>query len=173
MQNNLFLIGPMGVGKTTIGRLLAKSLNQNFYDSDKEIEKLTGASISLIFELEQEKGFRIREQSMIDHLTQKSTIVLATGGGAVLSERNRKHLASRGFVIYLKSGFENLYLRTSRDKNRPLLQTENPKQELAKILAKRDPLYTQVADKIIETDKAPLKIIVSDICKIYTENTKK
>jgi len=163
----------MGVGKTTIGKLLAKSLNQPFYDSDKEIEILTGASISLIFELEQEKGFRIREQSMIDHLTKKSKIVLATGGGAVLSEINRKHLSSRGFVIYLKSGLENLYLRTSRDKSRPLLQKKNPKQALAKILAERDPLYKEVANKVIETDKAPLKTIVSDIGKIFIENVKK
>lgn len=165
MQKNLFLVGPMGVGKTTIGKLLAKTLNLAFYDSDKEIEKHTGASISLIFELEQESGFRLREQNMIDMLSQKSNIVLATGGGAVLSQINRDHLSSRGVVIYLKSDLENLYLRTNRDKNRPLLQTENPKQKLADILAERDPIYREIAHKIIETDKAPLKTIVNNICE--------
>ena len=172
MHKNIFLVGPMGVGKTTIGKLLAKTLNQPFYDSDSEIEQQTGASISLIFELEKESGFRSREQSMIDELSQKTNIILATGGGAILSEINRQHLASRGFVIYLKSELESLYLRTCRDKNRPLLQTDNPKQKLANILAERDPLYTQIAHKIIETDKAPLKMIINNICESIDRDRK-
>ena len=157
----------MGVGKTTIGKQVAKALDQDFYDSDKEIEKHTGASIPLIFELEQEKGFRKREQDMIDQLSNKTGIVLATGGGAVLSKINRERLASRGYVIYLKSDLENLYLRTCRDKNRPLLQTDNPKEKLANILAEREPLYKQIAHRVIKTDGATIKTIVNNICESF------
>ena len=121
----------MGAGKTTIGRQLAKQLHRRFYDSDREIEKQTGANIPLIFELEQEEGFRRRETAMIDALTQRKNIVLATGGGAVLKSENRTFLRSRGHVIYLHAPIERLLERTSRDQNRPLLQTADPRKRAA------------------------------------------
>ena len=163
MNENLFLVGPMGAGKTTIGRQLAKMLNRSFYDSDREIERRTGASIALIFELEDEVGFRKREQEMIDELTLKTNIVLATGGGAVISEQNRRHLHERGHVIYLRADAEQLFKRTSRDKSRPLLQTENPQQTIRELLLRREPFYREVAHTIIETNDEPIRNIVQKI----------
>jgi len=130
MCSIIVLVGPMGSGKSTIGRQLANALKKEFRDSDHEIVARTGASIPLIFEIEGEEGFRKREAAMIDELTQLDGIVLATGGGAVLREENRKHLTQRGVVLYLYASVEQLFERTSRDHNRPLLQTENPRQKL-------------------------------------------
>jgi len=169
MNNKFFLVGPMGAGKTTIGRLLAKQLGLTFYDSDREIEKRTGATISLIFELEQESGFRKRECKIIDELTQLDDIVLATGGGAILNEENRKNLTSRGHVIYLYASIEQLLHRTSRDKNRPLLQTADPGKKLEELMSIREPLYREVAHTIVETGNSPVKLVVNDLLNILKE----
>ena len=129
-QCRIILVGPMGAGKSTIGRQLSNALKKDFKDSDHEIVARTGASIPLIFEIEGEEGFRKREAAMIDELTQLDGIVLATGGGAVLRGENRRALKERGVVIYLYASIDQLFERTSRDRNRPLLQTENPRQKL-------------------------------------------
>lgn len=162
---NIFLVGPMGSGKTTIGRQLASRLEMQFYDSDGEIEKRTGADIALIFEIEGEDGFRKRESKMIKELTAKQGILLATGGGAILSEDNRNHLKSRGRVVYLKSSPEKLIERTAKDKKRPLLNTDDRKATILEMLEIRDPLYEEVADLIIQTDNNMIKQIVNKICQ--------
>ncbi len=169
MPGNIFFVGPMGAGKTTIGRQLARSLGRSFYDSDKEIEARTGANIPLIFELEGEAGFRSREKAMIEELTRQPGIVLATGGGAVLDPDNRKHLSGRGFVIYLSAPIEQLFQRTSRDSRRPLLQTDDPRQKLEQILAVRDPLYREVADLVLITDNKPVRNVVNSLLKQLKE----
>ncbi len=161
--NNIFLVGPMGAGKSTVGRQLGKSLKKQFIDCDKEIEQRTGASISLIFDVEGESGFRKREQQILDELTQRDDLVLATGGGAVLDESNRSRLMSRGFVVYLNAPLDLLIERTSRDKTSPLLQTENPKQRISELLEQRDPLYRQVADTIVETNRRSARHVVKEI----------
>jgi len=150
---SIFLIGPMGVGKTTIGRQLAKLLNYDFVDSDHEIEAKSGASIPWIFDVEGEQGFRQREQSMIDSLSQRPNIVLATGGGAVVREDNRHALQKRGIVVYLKADVEELIRRTAHDKNRPLLQTDDPKATLSALIAEREPWYLEIADIVFDTHR--------------------
>lgn len=153
----------MGAGKSTIGRLLAKELRLPFRDSDKEIEQRTGASIPLIFDVEGEQGFRDREHAVIADLSQMSGVVLATGGGAVLRPENRQLLQTGGHVIYLCTSVEQQLDRTSRDRNRPLLQTPNPREILASLMAVRDPLYREIADIIIETDERPPRLVVAQI----------
>lgn len=162
-KNNLFLIGPMGSGKSTIGRQLARRLKKNFFDSDHEIEDHTGASISLIFDIEGEQGFRQREKEMIDNLTQRHDIVLATGGGAILAAENRENLKNRGTIIYLNAPLKKLFYRTSRDKKRPLLQTGDPRDKLRKIVEERDPLYRAIADLIVETDHLSVRQVINHI----------
>jgi shikimate kinase len=162
---NIFLVGPMGAGKSTVGRQLAKTLGRDFYDSDKEIEKRTGVSISWIFEMEGEAGFRTREQKVIEELTDLKNVVLATGGGAVLTEENRRVLRSRGHVVYLSASVEQLMRRTAKDKSRPLLQTENPKQQIADLLALRDQLYRDVADIELRTGEQSIQHVVSGLVK--------
>jgi len=169
MSGSFFLVGPMGAGKSTIGRQLARALNLEFIDSDRDIETRTGVDIPLIFELEGEEGFRKREQEMIDNLTRRSGIVLATGGGAVLSSINRQHLASRGKVIYLRTSVEQQLRRTARDRNRPLLQTENPEETLQELMKIRDPLYREVADWTIETDGCRVHDVVQKIVRHIEE----
>ncbi|MEW8208453.1 MAG: shikimate kinase AroK [Candidatus Thiodiazotropha taylori] len=149
---NLFLIGPMGAGKTTVGRQLAEHFRKEFIDSDLEIQRRTGVDIPTIFEFEGEEGFRQREQEVIDELTQRDEVVLATGGGAVIREQNRKALSSRGLVIYLHCTVEQQFERTHRDKNRPLLQTDDPMAKLKSLMAERYPLYRQTADLLISTE---------------------
>ncbi len=160
---SLFLTGPMGAGKSTIGRQLAKQLGMPFYDSDHEIESRTGVDIPLIFELEGEAGFRRREAAIIDELTALPNIVLATGGGAILDPQNREHLKSRGRVIYLHATVNQQLRRTRKDRNRPLLQTENPKAKLEELLEIRDPLYRETAGLIIETDGMRVRDVVKKI----------
>lgn len=143
----------MGAGKSTVGRHLALRLGKEFVDSDHEIEARTGVKIPLIFELEGEAGFRKREAEMLDQLTQRRDIVLATGGGAILNESTRAHLKERGLTIYLSATEEDLWLRTRHDKNRPLLQQGDARQRLAELLLQREPHYHEVADLIIETGK--------------------
>ena len=161
--HNIFLVGPMGAGKTTIGRQLARELNKTFHDSDRELEARTGVDIPLIFDIEGEAGFRRREKAMIAELVERQDIVLATGGGAVLDADTRALLGSRGFVIYLFAPLERLYERTRRDRNRPLLQTPDPRKAIADLMARRDPLYRSVADLIVETDSRTVRAIVRQI----------
>ncbi|MCG8014886.1 MAG: shikimate kinase AroK [Candidatus Thiodiazotropha sp. 'RUGA'] len=162
---NLFLIGPMGAGKTTVGRQLAEHFRKEFIDSDLEIQRRTGVDIPTIFEFEGEQGFRQREQEVIDELTQREEVVLATGGGAVIREQNRKVLSSRGLVIYLHCTVEQQFERTHRDKNRPLLQTDDPMAKLKSLMAERDPLYRQTADLLISTEGRNTQAVVQDIRK--------
>jgi len=161
--SNIFFVGLMGAGKTTVGRVLAKSLNKVFYDTDHEIERRTGVRVPLIFELEGEAGFRKREMAMIEELSQMSNIVLATGGGAVLMPENRNNLKSHGTVIYLRANVHELWLRTRNDKNRPLLQNADPRGSLEQLFAKRDPLYREVATHIVDTGGQPVSQIVHQI----------
>ncbi|MDH5600813.1 MAG: shikimate kinase AroK [Gammaproteobacteria bacterium] len=162
-HQNIFLIGLMGAGKTTIGRQLANELSLEFFDSDHEIEKRTGVTITHIFDIEGEAGFRKRETAMLDELTEKKGIVLATGGGAILKPENRQFLMSRGTTIYLYANIETLLNRTSKDRNRPLLQTENPQAKLEELLEIRDPLYRETADIIIDTGKDSVRLALKEI----------
>ncbi len=165
MKNNIFLIGPMGAGKTTIGRQLAAQLRLDFVDSDHEIQDRTGVDIPTIFEFEGEAGFRERERDVIDALTLQAGIVLATGGGVVLNADNRRNLSSRGTVVYLFCSPEQQYERTRHDKNRPLLQTENPMAKLKSLFETRDPLYREVADLIISTEKRSAQLVIKEILR--------
>lgn len=162
-HTNVFLIGPMGAGKTTIGRQLAKELKKDFYDSDQEIEARTGADIAWIFDIEGEAGFRQREKKVIEELTNLQGIVMASGGGAVIEPDNRKFLAGRGYVVYLNVSLEQQWDRTKRDKSRPMLQTQTPKKVLEELHAIRDPLYTEIADKVILTDGRTIRSVCNEI----------
>ncbi len=153
MSPNVILIGPMGVGKTTIGRALAKQLHKEFVDSDQEIEDRTGVSINTIFDIEGEDGFRKRETAVIKELVQRKGIVLATGGGAIISEDNRRALRSNGFIVYLHASVDLQLERTRNVKNRPLLQNNNPRETLIALMEEREPIYRQEADLIIDTDE--------------------
>ena len=162
--SNIFLIGPMGAGKTTIGRQLARRLGMEFYDSDRVIEERTGADIPLIFEKEGEAGFRKRETDIIDELSQLDSIILATGGGAVLADINRQHLQNRGKVFYLSSNLKSLLERTHKDKNRPLLHGEESAEViLTRMLEQRDPLYRESADHIIDTSSNSIRRVIQAI----------
>jgi shikimate kinase len=152
-HDNLYLVGLMGAGKTTVGRLLAKHYGCSFFDSDHEIEAHTGVKIPVIFEIEGEAGFRKREEAAIAELTALSGVVLATGGGAVLSPANRDRLRKNGVVIYLRGTPEHLYERTRHDRSRPLLQTDNPLARLRELYTQRDPLYRDVADIVVDTGR--------------------
>lgn len=162
-MHNLILVGPMGAGKSTIGRLLAKELRLPFKDSDKEIEQRTGANIPWIFDVEGEQGFRDREQAMIQELCEADGLVVATGGGAVLRPANREALRSGGRVVYLHTSVDQQIGRTSKDRNRPLLRTTDPAKVLRDLMAIRDPLYREIADIIIETDERPPRMVVQEI----------
>ena len=153
----------MGAGKSTIGRLLSQELKFEFHDSDKVIEERCGADIPWIFDREGEQGFRDRETSVIDELTQLSGIVLSTGGGAVIRPENRRYLGARGTVIYLCTSVEQQLARTARDRNRPLLQTADPEAVLRKLFAERDPLYREIADIIIETDQRNPRWVIQEL----------
>jgi shikimate kinase len=162
-MRNLILIGPMGAGKSTIGRLLAKELKLAFKDSDKEIEQRTGANIPWIFDVEGELGFREREQAVIADLCRLDGVVIATGGGVILKPENRKALHAGGRVIYLHASVEQQLDRTSRDRNRPLLRTTDPGRVLASLMSIRDPLYREIADVVVETDERPPRMLVQEI----------
>jgi 3-dehydroquinate synthase len=163
VNQNIFLVGLMGAGKTTVGRILARKLNKRFIDSDHEIEARTGASIPVIFEFEGETGFRQRESDVICDLTAQSDIVLATGGGAILRPENREYLKTRGTVIYLRASVNSILQRTSNDKNRPLLQTADPRQRIEQLAREREPYYLEVADFIIETGRPNVQSLVQTI----------
>ena len=163
MHRNIFLVGLMGSGKTTVGRVLAKHLGFQFIDSDHEIEARTGASISWIFEIEGEASFRKREAEVIQDLTQKKGVVLATGGGAVIDPENRRYLKSRGTVIYLRASANHILQRTSHDKSRPLLQTENPAKKIEELALQREPWYREIADIVIDTGRPNVHAMVQSI----------
>lgn len=158
--DNIFLVGMMGAGKTSVGRMLARDLGKAFYDSDQQIEARTGVKIPVIFDLEGEASFRAREAAAIEELTALHNIVLATGGGAVLSEANRRALHSRGTVIYLRASVNELWHRTRHDRNRPLLQTPDPLARLNELYAQRDPLYREVAHVVMDTGSQSLRSLV-------------
>lgn len=153
----------MGAGKTTIGRQLATVLQKEFKDSDHEIVRRTGASIPLIFDIEGEEGFRKRESDAIADLTAEDNLVLATGGGAVLREPNRQNLRQRGMVVYLYASIDQLLKRTARDRNRPLLQTADPRATLEELMRVRDPLYREVADMVLYTDDRSVRSVIKEI----------
>ena len=163
--SNIYLVGPMGVGKTTVGRSLAKSLGMEFVDSDQEIEARTGVSISTIFDIEGETGFREREAKEIFELVKRKNIVLATGGGAVTREDVRKAMRHNGLVIYLHATLDMLVERTRSSKNRPLLNTgEDPRVVLEALMTEREPLYRAEADIVFETDSRSPHAVAKDIC---------
>lgn len=171
--NNIYFIGLMGAGKTTIGRMISKQLGMVFYDSDHEIERKTGVKIPLIFELEGEAGFRRRETAIIEELSQLSNVVMATGGGAVLEPENRVHLKDNGKVIYLRASVHDLWLRTRHDKSRPLLQGGNIKQKLEQLYIQRDPIYSALADCIVDTGAQSASEITSHIEQLIKETSEK
>lgn len=159
----------MGAGKTTVGRQLAKRLGKTFHDADRDVEERTGVSVAVIFEIEGEAGFRKREAEAIEQLTTLDDIVLATGGGAVLDSRNREHLKSRGFVIYLHALPAVLWHRTRADKSRPLLQGADPRERLEAIYGARDPLYREVADLVVDTGRQGIGPLVSQVLARFDE----
>ncbi len=142
----MFLVGPMGSGKTTIGQKLAQRLGLEFHDTDQEIQSRTGVDISLIFEIEGEEGFRDREARVLDELTSRDGVLVATGGGAVLREANRRHLRERGVVIYLQASVQQQLARLRHDKTRPLIQFDDRQARLEELASQRDPLYAALAD---------------------------
>ncbi|MEM6579782.1 MAG: shikimate kinase AroK [Pseudomonadota bacterium] len=163
--HRIFLVGPMGAGKSTIGKYLAQHLKLRFADTDSEIESRTGADIPWIFDVEGEEGFRERELQVVQEMTQWDKIVLATGGGVVMRSENRNALAARGFVVYLYATVDEQVRRTRRDRRRPLLQRGDPEQILRKLMEVRDPLYKEIADHIIETDGCSPRTVAQRLVK--------
>lgn len=166
---NVFLIGPMGSGKTAVGKQLAKLLHLQFYDSDAEIELRTGVDIPYIFEKEGEAGFREREREVIDSLTSMRNVIIATGGGAVLLPENREHLANRGRVVYLQTGIEQQLERTRHGRQRPLLYTDDPEQKLRDLMLHRAPLYESIAAAIVPTDGRQVRAVAEEIVQRLQE----
>lgn len=172
-SGNVFLVGMMGAGKTTVGKLLAQQLGKIFVDSDEKIQQRTGVTIPHIFDVEGEEGFRQREAGVIQDMVKRDNIVLATGGGAVLSEQSREALRGNGIVVYLKSSVHDLWQRTRHDRNRPLLQTADPRARLKELYELRDPLYTEVADLVMPTGKQNVHSLVQQLrqeLKNYTDD---
>lgn len=162
-KSNVYLVGPMGAGKSTIGRVLAAELHLSFRDSDRVIEERTGADIPWIFDMEGEEGFRDRESAVLVELSQAKGAVIATGGGIILRGQNCEIMKASGYICYLTASIEQLVERTARDKKRPLLQVENPRQKIIELVALRDPLYRSAADFIINTDRRPPKLVAQEI----------
>jgi shikimate kinase len=169
-MHNLFLIGPMGAGKTTLGRMIAAELNRPFFDSDRIIEERTGVDIPTIFDYEGEQGFRLRESRIINELTRLNDIVLATGGGVILRTENQQHLAQRGFVVYLKVSVKSQLERTSKDKSRPLLQIKDPETKLSELAVTRTPLYEATSDFSVDTDHHRTRTLKTDIINAYKKS---
>ncbi len=168
--SRIFLVGPMGAGKTTIGRQLAHAMSLEFDDTDQEIQRRTGVDIPTIFEYEGEEGFRKREMKVIAEMVERDNIVLATGGGAVTQPENRRLLAARGYVIYLACSPEQQYERTYKDKNRPLLQEGDPLEILRQLNAERDPLYRDVADLMVSTEGRSAQAVVKEVVRHFEES---
>ena len=172
-RDNVILVGPMGAGKSTIGRLLAAELRLAFVDSDDEIERRCGADISWIFDKEGEEGFRDRETSMLHELVLRRGIVLATGGGAIERAENRRLLAEHGFVVYLHTSIGRQTERTARDRKRPLLQNADPALVLKELMSRRDPLYREAADLVVSTDTRNARSMVQDLAnRIRAESSR-
>ena len=169
---NVFLVGMMGAGKSTIGRLLARRLKRRFIDSDHEIEARCGVTIPVVFEVEGEAGFRAREQQVIGELTLLEGVVLATGGGVVLSEENRTRLAERGTVVYLRARPEDLYRRVSHDRNRPLLAGADPLARLRQLHMQRDALYASIAHLVVETGSQTVQALARELLDKLEERWK-
>ena len=163
VPSNIFLIGSMGAGKSTIARRLAATLDKEFVDADRELEQRTGVGIPLIFELEGEAGFRKRERELLAELVMRNGIVLATGGGVVLAAENRANLAARGFVVYLDAPVDLLVARVARDRHRPLMQTPDPKATMRDIVRVRDPLYRESADIVVRSTHRSSRFVVREI----------
>ena len=163
LPKRVVLVGPMGAGKSTIGRMLAKELGYRFMDTDRIIEERCGANIPWIFDVEGEDGFRQRETAMLSELASDPQTVLATGGGAVIREENHSHLKRDAVVVYLKASLEQQVERTRKDKNRPLLQNDNPEAVLRRLFALRDPLYTELADIVMFTDRKSPRLVVRQL----------
>ncbi len=163
VRDNLFLVGMMGAGKSAVGRQLAARLGRTFVDADHEMQARTGVSIAMIFDVEGEAGFRKREEQLIDELTQREGLVLATGGGAVLSSSSRAWLKERGLAIYLHATLHDLWLRTRNDRTRPLLDCADPKRRLEELMLVRDPLYREVAALVVETGRPSVSRLVDCI----------
>ncbi|MEE8221362.1 MAG: shikimate kinase AroK [Woeseiaceae bacterium] len=160
---NLFLVGPMGAGKSAVGRHLARLLHLEFVDSDEEIETRTGVDIPFIFEKEGEEGFRKREVKVIDELSQREGVVLATGGGAIADPESRSRLGARGFVVYLHTSVKQQLERTQRRNKRPLLENGDKEKVLRELMEQRDPLYREISDLIIETDGRRVQTVAREI----------
>ncbi|GAA3540847.1 shikimate kinase AroK [Zobellella aerophila] len=157
----------MGAGKSTIGKYLAQQLHMEFYDSDHEIERRTGADISWVFDVEGEEGFRQREEKVINELSELQGIVLATGGGAVISKESRNRLSARGIVVYLETTVDKQLNRVQKDKRRPLLQTEEPpRQVLERLAEERNELYLEIADYVVRTDEQSAKLVANQIVEL-------
>jgi shikimate kinase len=171
-SRNIFLVGLMGAGKTTVARQLARRLGKTFYDTDHEIERRTGVRVQVIFEIEGEPGFRAREAQVLDRLAALEDVVLGTGGGIVLKPENRAVLKSRGFVIYLRAQPRDLYQRTRHDKSRPLLATDDPLARLEELHRVRDPLYREVADLVVDTGRQSVGALVESLLKRLPETCK-
>ncbi|WP_188630476.1 shikimate kinase AroK [Oceanisphaera marina] len=166
-KRNIFLVGPMGAGKSTIGKYLAQQLHMEFYDSDHEIERRTGADISWVFDVEGEEGFRQREEKVINDLSELQGIVLATGGGSIKSKESRNRLSARGIVVYLETPVEKQLARVQKDKRRPLLQTEEaPEDVLQRLAAERNALYQEIADYVVRTDEQGAKLVANQIAEL-------
>ena len=162
-EGNLILVGMMGAGKTSVGRMLARRLKRSFYDSDEEIERRCGVKVPVIFDIEGEAGFRARESQVIAELCELERVVLATGGGAVLAEHNRRRLASHGTVVYLHARPAQLWQRLRQVRNRPLLATAEPQKKLETLYAQRDPLYREVADLVLDTGKQSVQALAREL----------
>lgn len=166
---NIFLVGPMGAGKSAVGRQLAKLLQMEFRDSDAEIEAKTGVDIAYIFEKEGDAGFRLRESSAIEELASRNRLVIATGGGAILNEGNRQAMRARGTVVYLRTSVDEQLARTSHTKHRPLLLTRDPHTVLSELMHTREPLYLEAADIVIDTDGRRVPAVARELCTRITE----
>jgi shikimate kinase len=171
-SSNLFLVGMMGAGKTTVGRLVARRLRRLFCDSDHEVERRCGVKIPVIFDIEGEAGFRSREAGVLEELTARDGVVLATGGGAVLREDNRRRLRARGTVVYLHARPTDLYQRVRHDRNRPLLAGAEPLARLEELYAARDPLYREVADFVVETGRQSASTLARELLARLSEACK-
>lgn len=169
---NLYLVGMMGAGKTTVGKLLARRLKRRFIDADQEVERRCGVRISVIFDVEGEPGFRSREAQVISELTALDGIVLATGGGVVLAQENRRLLTARGTVVYLHACPADLYRRVRHDRNRPLLATPDPRARLEELYVQRDPLYREVADLVIDTGTQSVQVLAGELLQKLGEQCK-